>query len=468
MWSRREALPVLFHPVHLNLYGPALESLESLVALETHAREVGSAWVGNDVAWWHGEGEPFPGYLFIPPPFSDAGVEDCVRHALHVQSHLSMPLVLENPAVMCRRGPLHVLDFMAALHRQTGCPLLLDVGHLLSYQLCAGLGAGAGFERFPFEAVVEVHVAGGVITARQGRRFYVDDHTQPIGEELFALLADIIPRCLNLKALTYEGDGHPDGLADRMLARLRPFAPRPSPPLRWVTPETVAQGQLRTDPWALFEEAYGGGDAADDPEGLEVERDFRLAVIAEQLDSRWPLSRLFVAPDRAALHGFTASEAFRDVFEGRTHTLQTAFARFARGKVREMPELAAVLAFETWAQQLARQDATRSPLPLPPGLELCAGVSGGTFAQDLDELLLAKTALRRHLSQRAWGSGVLETSGLSVLRDLARRAPPGPWPVAVRWRGSILETFGLPPAQAPETAWEPLLRAGVVRSSAVV
>ncbi|HET6983698.1 MAG TPA: hypothetical protein VFI53_16255, partial [Myxococcaceae bacterium] len=43
-------LPALFHPVHLNLAGPELEPPERLVALDAHARAVGSPWVGNDVA----------------------------------------------------------------------------------------------------------------------------------------------------------------------------------------------------------------------------------------------------------------------------------------------------------------------------------------------------------------------------------------------------------------------------------
>ncbi|HET9451006.1 MAG TPA: hypothetical protein VFO83_09000, partial [Aggregicoccus sp.] len=63
MWERREQVPVLFHPVHLNLYGPELESAGALAALDAHARAVGSPWVGNDVGWWHAGGQPFPGYL---------------------------------------------------------------------------------------------------------------------------------------------------------------------------------------------------------------------------------------------------------------------------------------------------------------------------------------------------------------------------------------------------------------------
>ena len=73
LWEARERVPVLFHPVHLNLYGPELEAKEALANLDAHARAVGSAWVGNDVGWWHSGGEPLPGYLYLPPPLSPAG-----------------------------------------------------------------------------------------------------------------------------------------------------------------------------------------------------------------------------------------------------------------------------------------------------------------------------------------------------------------------------------------------------------
>ncbi|HZH02176.1 MAG TPA: DUF692 family protein, partial [Myxococcaceae bacterium] len=135
MWRRRNEVPVLFHPVHFNLYGPELEGEDALRAMSEHARAVGSPWVSNDVAWWHVGGEPFPGYLYLPPPLNRGGLDACAAHALHARDVLEVPLVLENPAVTALRGEMHVLDFMAELHRMTGCDLLLDVGHLWSYQL---------------------------------------------------------------------------------------------------------------------------------------------------------------------------------------------------------------------------------------------------------------------------------------------------------------------------------------------
>jgi uncharacterized protein len=172
MWNRRDGVPVLFHPVHLNLYGPRLESPEALAALSNHLEAVGSPWLGNDVGWWHSNGQPFPGYFYLPAPMTELGLEDSAAHALHVQQGIGVPLLLENPAVIARRGELHVLDFMAGLHHKTGLGLILDLGHLLSHQLTRGESAASGLDGFPLDQVIEIHLAGGSVTHRKDRSFY--------------------------------------------------------------------------------------------------------------------------------------------------------------------------------------------------------------------------------------------------------------------------------------------------------
>jgi uncharacterized protein len=426
LWEAKERLPVLFHPVHLNLYGPELEDVEALGFLDAHARAVASPWVGNDVGWWHQRGEPLPGYLYLPPPLSPEGLEDAAAHAQHVQAHLSVPLALENPVVGWRQGSMHVLDFMAALHQRTGCPLVLDVGHLLSAQLASGLPLTAALDGFPLEAVVEVHLAGGVVTAADsGRAFYADDHTQPVREELFELLEALLPRLVSLRALVFEGDGHPADIAARTLRRLRALWPvRTASVLSWPDAARTEARPLapRSAPWALFEAAYGTPPAdAADAEGLAADRSFRLAVLADALDQRWPLSRLLLAGTRARLQAFAASGEFRAHFEG-GRPLQAAFGAWARAQLRARPEAAGLsaLAFDSWAQETAR------------------GPQQGTFPLDFGEALFAAKALRRHLGTRAWATGVVETSGLEGLAQVVARAPAGKWPVRAVWEAGRL------------------------------
>jgi len=447
MEKRRAEVPVLFHPVHLNLYGPTLESAAALRELAAHAQAVESAWVGNDLGWWHSAGEPFPGYFYVPPPLTEAGIADSALHALHVQAALPVPLVLENPAIIALRGELHVLDFMARVHARTGLPLLLDLGHLLSHQLSRGLPSDAGLAGFPLEAVVEIHLAGGVVTSRGGRRFYADDHTQPVREELFSLLEAVLPRCVRLRAVTFEGDGHPPEIAALTLKRLRSLVPRTMPGdspclVDFSSPEIPQSTQIVTRPWELFEECYGRAAPGADAEGLQIERELRLAVLAEQLDAQWPATRLLVAGSRDALEDFAASPEYRESFEGRG-SVGMAFGVWARRRAREArdPAASAALAFETWAHGIPGP----SSAPAVGQVGFSPGVALGAFPFDFRELLFAAKALRRHLDARAGGTGGWDFSGLEALRQVALRPLPGPWKVAVNRSGGRLRVTNVSP-----------------------
>ena len=97
------------------------------------------------------------------------------------------------------------------------------------------------------------------------------------------------------------------------------------------------------------------------------------------------------------------------------------------------------LAFDTWAQGLARAPGGRS----------------GVFAADLGEALFAAHALRRHVAARALGEGVVPEGALEGVAQAVRRAPTRPWRVHARWNRGRLEVGerGLdPPGSAEETS----------------
>ena len=328
---------------------------------------------------------------------------------------------------------MHVLDFMAELQRRTTLPLLLDLGHLASYQLSAGVPLDTGLDRFPLEQVLEIHIAGAVVTEREGRRFYFDDHTLPVRQATPNLRARVLPRCPNLRALTFEGDRHAEDETRAMLLHLRTMLGRARrPSLSWPLAEPRREGQPSSAAWDLFAQVFGGSPS-EDPLGQTVETDFRLAVLAEQLDRRWPLTRLVLASSRAGLADFSASPEFRRTFErgGESPDVPAAFVRYARRRLGELPpedgEIAATaLAFETVCALKAQE---------PPEGLLAPSVRLASFPLDLGEALFAARALRRHLGARALASGLYEQSGFEGLKQALRRRREGPFYVIVREDG---------------------------------
>ena len=410
MERRRAQVPLVYHPVHVNLWGPELESSERLAACAAHVKAVGSPWVSNDVGWWHLRGQALPGYLYVSPPLNAAAVEQCAAHAVHVRNAMPVPVLLENPTVMTARGDLHVLDFMERLSTAAQCEVLLDVGHLFSHQLARGLALTEGLDSFPWDRVRQLHIAGGVVKGNT----YLDDHPQPIRDEVWALFEDVRKRCTRLCAVTYEGDGHPDAIAVVNLKRLRPQVPSPH--------RGEGQGEGRVDqvahrltptlstavergPWPVLD------DTVSTP---SPELDFRLQVLAQALDAEVPLSRRAVAPSADQLRHFP----LRDWLENSTRTLADFFLAWAMKESRH-PHLAgadALVSLELWARTTHARAQRTTPGPVD-----------ASFPMNLTEALHAFHALARH------------DAGWDGLLQCARRATPGPWKLRLTARGGAIQ-----------------------------
>ncbi len=404
MERRRGEVPLVYHPVHINLWGPELEAAERLTACAAHVQAVGSPWVSNDVGWWHHRGQALPGYQYLSPPLSEDALAECVAHAAHVRDAMPVPVLLENPVVMTARGELHVLDFMAKLSAATGCGLLLDVGHLFSHQLARGLSLTEGLHDFPWERVVQLHLAGGVVKDR----LYIDDHTRPMRDEVWALFEDVRARCKHLCAITYEGDGHPDVLALHTLRRLRPHITKlPLPAQRGEgggEGPTSASRLSEETAWKTFDLTM----LTPSPE-----RTLRLTVLAETLDAEVPLTRRAVAPTIEQLAHFP----FREWFEHGTRTLSDTFVAWAMTQSRR-PEFAgadALISLELWARSTFHRAQTKAPGPVD-----------AVFPFDFTEALHAFHALAHH------------DAGWEGLLQCARRARPSPWKLRLTSNGGAI------------------------------
>lgn len=186
----------------------ALEGYErgAIVALTNALIErYGLAWVNEDLGLWSIRGRrlPYP----LPPYLTTAGVRAAVRGVEEVQRALAAPLVVEFPGFsggtsFCV-GTLHAYDVFRAVCEDTGSPATLDTGHLLSYQWLRGLRGEAlfaGLERLPLAHCFEIHLSGCAVV--EGR--FIDAHHGILLNEQIELLARLVPRCPNLRAVTFE------------------------------------------------------------------------------------------------------------------------------------------------------------------------------------------------------------------------------------------------------------------------
>lgn len=199
-----QGLPVTYHFLDINLEEPEDVDPAWCAATAELARSLGAAWLCGDAGLWHmGPRDRGHGTLMPPilEPDSARDLGDGVRLLREATGFEVLP---ENPPASVYVGRMHLLDYFAAVAERADCGLLIDVAHLAIYQRVMGLDPRTALDGFPFERVVEMHVAGGTAFEWQGRTFVDDDHGLGVLDETWQLCEEFVERAPNLKALIFE------------------------------------------------------------------------------------------------------------------------------------------------------------------------------------------------------------------------------------------------------------------------
>jgi uncharacterized protein len=221
---RAAGAPVLFHPSYINFCGSYANSNAWLEATSKHIESVGSFWFAQDVAYcfW----EEGPGYstqlgYFIPTIFNQSSLQLAVERVKEVQAKVSVPVAVEPPPVTFITGSLPLFSFFGSLAKQTDCAILLDMGHLVSYEMASGRSVLDAIDELPVERVIEVHIAGGRLKDGQAGPIYVDAHECAIVDQTWQMFESMLPRLPNVKAVCYECEGVNENSVLSTLERIR-------------------------------------------------------------------------------------------------------------------------------------------------------------------------------------------------------------------------------------------------------
>ncbi|MCZ6599034.1 MAG: DUF692 family protein [Planctomycetota bacterium] len=200
----RAGHPTTYHFLDINLEeGEDLDEawIQGTSAL---ARELGAAWLCGDAGLWHvGPRERGHGTLMPPvlEPDSAAEMAASVRRLREASGFEVLP---ENPPAHVYVGRLHLADYFARVAEAADCGLLLDVAHMAIYQRVMGHDPLEGLDAYPFERVVEMHVAAGTPFDSGGRTFVDDDHGTEVLPETWTILEHALERATNLRAIVVE------------------------------------------------------------------------------------------------------------------------------------------------------------------------------------------------------------------------------------------------------------------------
>ena len=186
----REQTPVSLHGVGLGLASADPLDQQHLAALRRLCDAVDPVAVSEHLCWNRSQGTVFNDLL--PFPYTRQALAHVATRVHQAQDALGRPLLLENLSsyLAFRQSEMSEGEFLAALARQTGCGLLVDLQNLHVNAVNLGTDALAHLEALPAQRVLEYHLAG----AGPQEGCLVDTHDAPVGEATWALYEAALER----------------------------------------------------------------------------------------------------------------------------------------------------------------------------------------------------------------------------------------------------------------------------------
>jgi uncharacterized protein len=140
--------------------------------------------------------------MALPVSYDRASFDLIATKLRQLRTALDCPLLLENPSVFTPLPEMEMdePEFLNLLRAEGLCGILLDLHNLLVSARNGGEDPGTYLARLDPTAVEEVHLAGG----EDLNGFYTDSHSHLTPEEVWEQAYEYLPRCPNLRAITFE------------------------------------------------------------------------------------------------------------------------------------------------------------------------------------------------------------------------------------------------------------------------
>lgn len=199
------SVPRTYHHEGLDPVGPRLCPDDTIEGCAKNQKLLNPPWTVEELAVRHIDGKYCD--FFFPAILNDACVKATIENLNALHARLPGPLLPENAPYEFSVGAMHLCEFLTQVAHGADCGLVLDLGHLWSWQLSVNKGdtPDHGIEKLDLSRIIEVHLAGARVEEYEGGQIYRDLHgAGPIPEASFYLLRELLPKLPNLKAITVE------------------------------------------------------------------------------------------------------------------------------------------------------------------------------------------------------------------------------------------------------------------------
>jgi uncharacterized protein (UPF0276 family) len=178
-----ERYPLVMHGVSLSIGGPHALDPDYINQLKQLAERVRPAWISDHLCWSRGNAHQL--HDLLPLPYTEESLDYIAARVIQVQDVLQRPLVLENVSSYVRvaSDDFTEWEFLAALSRESGCELLLDVNNVYVSSRNHGFDPWAFIRSLPIDKVRQLHLAGH----SDYGDYVIDTHDHPVSDPVWAL-----------------------------------------------------------------------------------------------------------------------------------------------------------------------------------------------------------------------------------------------------------------------------------------
>ncbi|MCA9643298.1 MAG: DUF692 family protein, partial [Myxococcales bacterium] len=186
----RQDSPIAFHGVSLSVGGAAPLDREFLQRLRTLASELEASWVSDHLCF--GRVGKHYGHDLWPLPFTEESLSHVAARIREAQDILGQQILLENVSsyVEYAESTLTEWEFLAALVRESGCALLLDVNNVFVSAFNHGFSAEEYIQGIPQGCVRQLHLAGHLDKGD----FLLDNHGSQVPDGVWQLYRQVVRR----------------------------------------------------------------------------------------------------------------------------------------------------------------------------------------------------------------------------------------------------------------------------------
>ena len=190
----RADYPISLHGVGLSLGGTDPLDRAHLAELAAAIDRYRPTLVSEHLCWCAAGGRHTNDLL--PMPYTHEALRHVASRVVEAQDALGVPLLIENVSsyLAFRDADMTEWEFLAALARETGCGLLLDVNNVYVSARNHGFDALTYLDALPRHAVREFHLAGHSTRRVGDRELLIDTHDARVCDDVWRLYAAAVAR----------------------------------------------------------------------------------------------------------------------------------------------------------------------------------------------------------------------------------------------------------------------------------